>query len=76
MAAARAWWRSTGWRGSAGSGRRRWVSIESKRDEKVELAGFAVDADKIYGKARVTLLRQALHNSHPRERVGPQRREG
>lgn len=43
-----------GWIGSA-----TWVSIESKRDEKVELAGFAVDADKIYGKARVTLLRQA-----------------
>ena len=42
-----------GWIGPA-----TWVSIESKRDEKIEVAGFAVDADKVYGKARVTLLRQ------------------
>jgi 16S rRNA (guanine966-N2)-methyltransferase len=43
-----------GWVGPA-----TWVSIESKRAEKIELAGFAVDADKIYGKARVTLLKRA-----------------
>jgi 16S rRNA (guanine966-N2)-methyltransferase len=43
-----------GWVGPA-----TWVSIESQRDETVELAGFIADADKIYGKARVTLLRQA-----------------
>ena len=36
-----------------------WVSIETAKNEKVELAGFVVDADKTYGKARVTLLRQA-----------------
>ena len=36
-----------------------WVSIETARDEKVEVAGFEVDADKVYGKARVTLLRMA-----------------
>lgn len=43
-----------GWVGPAS-----WVSIETARDEKVELEGFEVDADKIYGKARVTLLRMA-----------------
>ena len=43
-----------GWVGSA-----TWVSIETARNEPVELAGFTVDADKIYGKARVTILRQA-----------------
>lgn len=34
-----------------------WVSIETARDEVVEVAGFAIDAEKVYGKARVTLLR-------------------
>ncbi|MDB5681812.1 MAG: rRNA ((966)-N(2))-methyltransferase RsmD [Sphingomonas bacterium] len=43
-----------GWVGPA-----TWVSIESQRNEPVEVAGFVADADKIYGKARVTLLRQA-----------------
>ena len=43
-----------GWVGPA-----TWVSIESQRGEAVELDGFEVDADKIYGKARVTVLRQA-----------------
>ncbi|HEX4694164.1 16S rRNA (guanine(966)-N(2))-methyltransferase RsmD [Sphingomonas sp.] len=42
-----------GWIGPA-----TWVSIETQRNEAVEVAGFAVDADKVYGKARVTLLRQ------------------
>jgi 16S rRNA (guanine966-N2)-methyltransferase len=41
-----------GWVGPA-----TWVSIETAKNEKVELAGFEVDADKTYGKARVTLLR-------------------
>ncbi len=41
-----------GWVGPAS-----WVSIETARSEKVEVAGFAIDAEKIYGKARVTLLR-------------------
>jgi 16S rRNA (guanine966-N2)-methyltransferase len=36
-----------------------WVSIETARNEVVEVVGFEVDAEKIYGKARVTLLRQA-----------------
>ena len=43
-----------GWVGPA-----TWVSVETQRNEAVEVAGFSVDADKIYGKARVTLLRQA-----------------
>ena len=43
-----------GWVGPA-----TWVSIETARNEVVEMAGFEVDAEKIYGKARVTLLRMA-----------------
>ncbi len=43
-----------GWVGPA-----TWVSIESQRNEPVEVAGFVADADKIYGKARVTLLGMA-----------------
>jgi 16S rRNA (guanine966-N2)-methyltransferase len=43
-----------GWVGPA-----TWISIETLRTEPVELVGFTVDADKIYGKARVTILRQA-----------------
>jgi 16S rRNA (guanine966-N2)-methyltransferase len=43
-----------GWVGPAS-----WISIETARAEVVEVAGFEVDAEKIYGKARVTLLRQA-----------------
>ena len=43
-----------GWVGPA-----TWVSIETARNEVVEVVGFEVDAEKIYGKARVTLLRQA-----------------
>jgi 16S rRNA (guanine966-N2)-methyltransferase len=42
-----------GWVGPA-----TWVSIESQRNEPIELPGFVADADKIYGKARVTLLRK------------------
>lgn len=41
-----------GWVGPA-----TWISIETQRNEPVELAGFVADADKIYGKARITLLR-------------------
>jgi 16S rRNA (guanine966-N2)-methyltransferase len=43
-----------GWIGPA-----TWISVETARNEPIELAGFTVDADKIYGKARVTLLRMA-----------------
>lgn len=36
-----------------------WVSIETARDEAVEVAGFAIDTSRVHGKARVTLLRAA-----------------
>lgn len=36
-----------------------WISIETARDETVEVASFAVDATRVHGKARVTLLRAA-----------------
>ncbi|MBN8807746.1 MAG: 16S rRNA (guanine(966)-N(2))-methyltransferase RsmD [Sphingomonas sp.] len=46
-----------GWIGPA-----TWVSIETARDEHVEVTDFAIDADKLYGKARVTVLRMAVGN--------------
>ena len=33
------------------------ISIETARDETIELAGFHVDAERVYGKAKITLLR-------------------
>ena len=36
-----------------------WVSIETAKQEEIELAGFTVDASRVHGKARLTLLRQA-----------------
>ncbi|MHA6719283.1 16S rRNA (guanine(966)-N(2))-methyltransferase RsmD [Sphingomonas sp. RS6] len=41
-----------GWVGPA-----TWISIETGRDEMVSVAGFTVDADRVHGKARLTLLR-------------------
>jgi 16S rRNA (guanine966-N2)-methyltransferase len=41
-----------GWTGPA-----TWISIETARAERVEVAGFVVDAERIYGKAKLTLLR-------------------
>jgi 16S rRNA (guanine966-N2)-methyltransferase len=41
-----------GWAGPA-----TWVSIETAKDEAVEVKGFAVDTSRIHGKARLTLLR-------------------
>jgi 16S rRNA (guanine966-N2)-methyltransferase len=49
-----------GWIGPA-----TWVSIETARDEPVEVAGFEVDADRIYGRARLTLLRLAGDAAEP-----------
>lgn len=43
-----------GWTGPA-----TWISIETARDEPVTVEGFAEDATRIYGKARLTLLRLA-----------------
>lgn len=42
-----------GWIGPA-----TWVSIETAKTEPVEVAGFACDADRTHGKARLTLLRK------------------
>ena len=36
-----------------------WVSVETGNDETVDVAGFAIDADRKVGKARLTLLRLA-----------------
>jgi len=36
-----------------------WISIETAKDEEIEVAGFAVDASRVHGKARITLLRAA-----------------
>ena len=36
-----------------------WVSIETAKQEDVDIAGFTVDASRVHGKARLTLLRQA-----------------
>ncbi|SOB87737.1 16S rRNA (guanine966-N2)-methyltransferase [Sphingomonas guangdongensis] len=34
-----------------------WVSIETAKTEDVAVTGFAVDAERVYGKAKLTLLR-------------------
>ncbi|MBC9031688.1 16S rRNA (guanine(966)-N(2))-methyltransferase RsmD [Sphingomonas sp. JC676] len=36
-----------------------WISIETAKDETVEVAGFATDVTRVHGKARLTLLRAA-----------------
>jgi 16S rRNA (guanine966-N2)-methyltransferase len=36
-----------------------WVSIETARDEEITTAGFDLDASRVHGKARLTLLRAA-----------------
>lgn len=43
-----------GWIGPA-----TWVSVETARDEAVAAPGYDVDAERIHGKARLTLLRLA-----------------
>ena len=43
-----------GWTGPA-----TWVSIETAKAEVVEVAGFVADAERVHGKARLTLLRAA-----------------
>ena len=35
------------------------ISIETARDETTELTGFRADAERVYGKAKITLLRPA-----------------
>jgi 16S rRNA (guanine966-N2)-methyltransferase len=41
-----------GWTGPA-----TWISIETARDEPGAVAGFTPDAERVHGKARLTLLR-------------------
>ncbi|UZK66893.1 16S rRNA (guanine(966)-N(2))-methyltransferase RsmD [Sphingomonas sp. M1-B02] len=36
-----------------------WISIETAKEEQVDVAGFAIDASRVHGKARITLLRVA-----------------
>jgi len=36
-----------------------WISIETARDEEIAAAGFEIDASRVHGKARLTLLRSA-----------------
>ena len=43
-----------GWTGPA-----TWISIETAKAETVAVDGFAVDAERVYGKAKLTLLRAA-----------------
>lgn len=45
-------------------GENTWVSIETARDEEMAAAGFAVDASRVHGKARVTLLNRTGDSLH------------
>ena len=36
-----------------------WVSIESGKTEEIAVKGFEIDAERVYGKAKITLLRAA-----------------
>ena len=37
-----------------------WASIETAKSEEVTVPGFTVEADRVHGKARITLLRAAV----------------
>ncbi|PJI87021.1 16S rRNA (guanine(966)-N(2))-methyltransferase RsmD [Sphingomonas koreensis] len=43
-----------GWTGPA-----TWISIETAKNEAIEVAGFEVDAERVHGKAKLTILRSA-----------------
>lgn len=43
-----------GWIGSGS-----WISVETAFNEEIEVAGFTIDASRVHGKARLTLLRRA-----------------
>ncbi|MES2338552.1 MAG: 16S rRNA (guanine(966)-N(2))-methyltransferase RsmD [Pseudomonadota bacterium] len=36
-----------------------WISVETAKGEKVTVAGFETEAERVYGKAMITLLRMA-----------------
>lgn len=42
-----------GWAGPA-----TWISIETAKQEEIDLAGFEIDTSRVHGKARITLLRK------------------
>ena len=42
-----------------------WISVETGKAESVEIKGFAVDAERIIGKAKITLLRPAAASVDP-----------
>jgi 16S rRNA (guanine966-N2)-methyltransferase len=44
-----------GWTGPA-----TWISIETAKDETIDLPGYDIDAERIHGKAKITLLRTAV----------------
>lgn len=41
-----------GWTGPA-----TWISIETAKNETVDVAGFEIDAERVHGKAKLTILR-------------------
>lgn len=43
-----------GWTGPA-----TWISIETAKTERVEVAGFVTDTERVHGKAKLTILRPA-----------------
>lgn len=34
-----------------------WISVETGKSEKIDIAGFTIDAERVVGKAKLTLLR-------------------
>jgi 16S rRNA (guanine966-N2)-methyltransferase len=42
-----------GWAGPA-----TWVSVETGKDEAVDVAGFTIDVERVHGKAKLTILRR------------------
>ena len=34
-----------------------WISIETQKDEELDIAGFEIDVSRTHGKARITLMR-------------------
>lgn len=41
-----------GWTGPA-----TWISIETAKNEAIDVAGFEIDAERVHGKAKLTILR-------------------
>ena len=40
-----------------GTGPATWISLETAKTDPVEIAGFTIDAERVHGKAKLTLLR-------------------